>query len=182
LLSCVIRDATNEFGFSSLPVKALDLIGQHDTLQRKTFGQPDFEGISLDLACDGAEDSEADLAIVCSGGQHKGRAAPGRLMSRLGIHGDPNRVASIWDLGHGLPDLVTLRRTGVDLSMEVALADSTQEVFEGRRGGSSRLKDQLALLKAKLNRTVVTEADFGGERLGDPNRQAVPPSLNSCLH
>jgi len=129
-LGCVIRDATNELGFSSLPVKALDLIGEHDTLQRKTFGQLDFKGISLDLARDGAEDCKADLAIVCSGGQHKGRAPPGLLMSCLGIHGDPNRVASIWDLGHRLPDLVALRRCSVDLSVKVALADSTQEVFE----------------------------------------------------
>jgi hypothetical protein len=69
-------------------------------------------------------------------------------MSRLGIHRDPDNIASIQSFGHDLPRLVALDRPGIGLAMQIALPDATQELIEGRGRRSGRLEDQLSMLEA----------------------------------
>jgi hypothetical protein len=59
-----IRERTYAFRPSRSPVEALELIGQDHPVKRGAFGKGDFERVALRPARDGAEDRQADLAVV----------------------------------------------------------------------------------------------------------------------
>jgi hypothetical protein len=66
--------------------------------------------------------------------------------------------------------------------VEIGLAHPLQKLLEAGRGREGWLENQLALRKAKIDGRVVPKADLLGKALGDANRQAVAPSLDTGLH
>jgi hypothetical protein len=66
--------------------------------------------------------------------------------------------------------------------VQIRPAHPGQELLKAWRARCGWLEDQFALGKAQVDGRVVLEADFLGERLGDPHGQAVSPTLNSGLH
>lgn len=63
----LLRHAAGRFGSAFLPVKTLDVVGQHNACDRQAGRQRDFERITFDLARHGTDEGEAGLGIVGRG-------------------------------------------------------------------------------------------------------------------
>jgi hypothetical protein len=81
-----------------------------------------------------------------------------------------------------LPSLSALGRAGVELGVEIRLANLAEELFETWGTGSGWLQDEPALREAQVDRGVVPKTDFLGKCLGDPHGEAIAPTLDSGSH
>jgi hypothetical protein len=81
-----------ELDSTLLPVKAPQLVGKDDALERRPRRQGDLEWIALHLRCDRAKDGELGALVVDTRRQDKRRATPALFASGLRIEGEPNEV------------------------------------------------------------------------------------------
>src|SRR5438445_4908387 len=94
----VLRQTADEFGMPRPPVQALHLIRQDDADNGETFGDRNFERISLDATGDRATQGQANPAVVRRWGQHKRWTTPGLLVSSLWREREPDDVATMRDI------------------------------------------------------------------------------------
>lgn len=65
-----IGQAARQLSLAGSPIQTPDLVGQDDTGHRQILGNSDLEWIALDSARFGAEESEANLAVVHAEGDN----------------------------------------------------------------------------------------------------------------
>jgi hypothetical protein len=81
-----------------------------------------------------------------------------------------------------LPSLSALGGAGVELGVNIGLADLAEEIVKGGRLRGGWLQDESAPGQAKVDGGVVLEADLLGEALGNSYGEAVSPLLNTGAH
>src|SRR4051794_25714209 len=102
-------------------------------------------------------------------------------MAGLRVEGDSDDVTAIRDVGHrSLPDLASHGRAEVDLAVEGFVGDPGGELVKS--GGVAGSDDQSAIDDGALDLGLLLQPRLRRERLGNADRQAVSPPLNSCSH
>src|SRR5271167_3519053 len=95
LLEYVPRKPASLFRAAHAPVEALEVVSQNHSADGQTPGQGDFEGISLHLAGNRANDGQARFVVVRPGRKNDGRAAPGLFAASLGIEVEPDEFRCV---------------------------------------------------------------------------------------
>ena len=93
---------TGELRLTDAPVKALDLIGEHDSVHGQIGGERDLEGIALQGAGAGTQDRQTDLVVLALQRENGCRSAPGLLVACLRAEGDPDDITALRGPGHRL--------------------------------------------------------------------------------
>jgi hypothetical protein len=167
---------------SSMPVRALDLIGKDHAGYCEASRDGNFERVSLDLARNRTGQEQPDLSIVGSRGQNDRRAPPRLLMAGLGIERKPYGVSPVGNVRHALPDFLPDGATPVDFLVQVRRLDAGKKLLKRvgllRRGRYH----ESAPLNGKLDFPILFEPHLERERLWNPKGQAISPLLHPCPH
>jgi hypothetical protein len=95
------RQTRREFRLARAPIETLDLISQDDSFHGQTRRKGDLKWVTLHLARNGTEQTEANLAVVRTGRHNNRGSSPRLLVSDLRIQADPDDVTTFWNVGHG---------------------------------------------------------------------------------
>gem|GEM_PF-5583014 len=98
LANCGIGEPACKLCLSNPPVKVTNLVGQNNTLNSETRGDRHFKWITLDLACDRADQRQPNLAVVRRRGENKGRTPSGLLVPGLGTKRQPDKITTPRDV------------------------------------------------------------------------------------
>src|SRR3954465_2333990 len=170
-----------ELRLPGAPVEALHLVGQDHARDGMSLRDLHLEGISLDLARDRTQQRQAHFRVVALRGEDESRAPAGLLMAGLRVEGDSDDVTAVRDVGHwSLPDLASHGRAEVDFAVEVFVGDPGEELVQSRSVAGS--DDQRAIDDGDVDLGLLIQPRLRRERLGNADRQAVSPPLNSCSH
>ena len=85
LLKYIRRDALNSLCPPTLPIEALDLVRQDDSLDLQAGRKRDLEWVALPLRCDRTQKRQTDSAVVRCWRDDQGRPLTRLLMTSLGI-------------------------------------------------------------------------------------------------
>src|ERR1700692_2585665 len=83
--SGVSRQTRREFGLPRSPIEALDLISQDDTAYRQVGRKRHFKRVTLGMARNGTEKTEANFAVVRTRGHDNRWTTSGLLVPGLGV-------------------------------------------------------------------------------------------------
>ncbi len=89
----------NVVAATSLPITALDMIGQYDALHRQSFRKANLKGLAFGMLGDRTDQTKPDLGVVGTRRQHQTRS-PARLFApNLGREGQSDQIAGVGNSG-----------------------------------------------------------------------------------
>lgn len=89
---------TTVLGLTRFPIETFDLICENHAGNGSCLRQGDFKRISFDLACDGAEQGQADLSIIGFRRENERRSPTWLLMPCLWREHQPDNIPPFWTI------------------------------------------------------------------------------------
>ena len=146
-------------------------------------GMATSNGYPLTRLVTGQSNAKTDPAVVGGRRQNDRGTASGLLPAGLRVQVDPDGVPALGNASgrchHASPPTQGPSSTS---PWEIVLGHTSQKVIQFRSGPLQYRDNQLLTSWSQFDRRVQCDADLGSHGLRNPQRQAVAPLSDACLH
>jgi hypothetical protein len=168
-------NGSDEFDLTDLPIETFHVISQDHACHAAVGGDRHFEGISLLMTGDRADDRETRLSIVVLWGEHQCGATSCLLATCLWVKGQPDQITGSRNVRGHLQRFLTLWRTPVGFGVEIAGLDAREEFVQRVFAASGTQHDAAIGGDIERHPIALGEAGVFNDGLGNSDGEAVSP-------